>query len=105
MGLEMTEEPQSAADPRPGGKPYYEDEECEDCGTEIIYYHEAFPEKYDEDDEYWYDEFWCPECEGGIILDWPKDYKEKKFEEWSKHVEEMETVPLEEMEEKLDLEE
>lgn len=58
--------PKSAADPRPNG-PYYIDDTCE-CGTEL----QLHPDN-DGLDKKWYDEWWCPECDNGVHMDWPEN--------------------------------
>ena len=66
--------PKRPSDTR-GGKPYYIDSECPDCGTELVLYDELV----DTDGEPWYDEWMCPECQDGIHMDWPKEHKEEIF--------------------------
>lgn len=65
----MTEEPQSPADPRPNGEPYYIDSECPKCGTLL----ELWDEVYDTGEEPWYDEWACPNCQDGCYMDWPDE--------------------------------
>lgn len=117
--------PESAADPRPGGEPYYIDSECPDCGTELVYYDdvsvkhsedvhsEVFP-----DTAFFYDEFVCPECLDGIHMDWPQTKCSSCGEETAvqlvdhegrcgscipeEEIEPLETVSKEEMMEALD---
>lgn len=66
----MTDAPRSPADPRPNGEPYYIDSDCPECGTALELFDPASG---------WYDEWWCPECDDGIYIDWPEEYKEKMF--------------------------
>lgn len=100
----MTEEPpQSAADPR-DGEPYYIENECENCGSELVLYDEldileiwnspemGIPER---SKEIWHDEWVCPDCVNGIYMDWPEEYKEEIFDR-AENVEENFT-PLEEV--------
>lgn len=66
----MSEKPESPADPRPNDEPYYIDNECEECGSELVLYDE---------ESGWNDEFICPECEDGVYMDWPDSmYEEMK---------------------------
>ena len=64
--------PLSAATERPGGRPFWIDEECWSCGAELVY-HDPNKCEMCEDDEPWYDEFWCPSCRAGIHMDWPDE--------------------------------
>lgn len=79
------DEPKSAADPRPGGRPYYIDSECPDCGTPLVLYDAigdeakrssdalVDPEYKSGSDTIWHDEFVCPSCIDGVHMDWPQD--------------------------------
>lgn len=81
----MTDGPQSAADPRPNGEPYYIDTECPECGTDLVLSDEhrptgdgtgalVAPEVWDERGEtIWHDEWVCPECEDGLHMDLPEE--------------------------------
>lgn len=69
----MGDKPTSAADPRPGGEPYYIDSGCPDCGAELVLYDEY---REEEIEEVWHDEWICPECDGGILLDWPEEMED-----------------------------
>lgn len=70
----MSNEPQSAADPRPNNEPYYIDTDCPDCGTDLVLY-----DKFRDGDEgeIWHDEWICPECDDGIYLDIPDEVAEE----------------------------
>lgn len=86
-----SDEPLSAADPRPDGEPYYIDTVCPECGTALILYDELTPDQRESseqllstenrvgDGKYWYDEFVCPECLDGVYLDWPESHKNGVF--------------------------
>lgn len=98
--------PESAADPR-DGEPYYIDNECPNCGTELVLYQEWEDEDY-EDDEIWHDEWWCPGCENGIHMDWPEAHREEVFcriDEAIEEIENGETTSLDDLEEALGLDE
>lgn len=74
----MTEDkPLSAADERPGGEPYYIDSTCETCGTELVLYAEFFEKMGGT----FHDEWWCPECNDGIRMDWPEGEEEAVFDD------------------------
>lgn len=79
-----TTPPRTPADER--DEPFYVDSDCPDCDTELVLYDELPEEKLresdafgaplqemDEDDRIWYDEWVCPECLDGIVMDWPED--------------------------------
>lgn len=61
-------------------EPHYVDNDCEECGTELVLYDKADEELLEESnalnppntDDIWYDEWVCPECLDGIILDVPE---------------------------------
>lgn len=88
----MTDKPESAADPRPDGEPYYIDTECPNCGTALMLEAEltdeqrrqsdAFsdPEYVDDDAPVWHDSWVCPTCLNGVHLDWPEG-------EWARFIE------------------
>lgn len=67
-------QPESAAIPRPGNKPFYIDQFCPVCGTPLV-----LADKLDNpnvnEEEIWHDEFICPTCQDGIYLDWPETEK------------------------------
>lgn len=70
----MTDEPpRSAAAPRPNDEPYYIDSECPDCGTDLVLWNEL--QGMDEENV-WYDEWMCPDCEDGLYMDWPEERHE-----------------------------
>lgn len=64
--------PMSAAERRPNDEPYYRDSQCE-CGTDYVYYDAHVEGKDLDDEDFWYDEFICPDCEYGLLLDTPED--------------------------------
>lgn len=83
----MTDTPESPADPRPNDEPYYIDNDCPTCGTELIPYDEVpatdrrrsdalVGPAYETGEEAWHDEFVCPDCLDGVHMDWPDDYNE-----------------------------
>lgn len=76
--------PRSAADPRPGGEPYYIDSDCPECGTPLVLYDE---------DSGWNDEWTCPKCQGGLHMDWP-DSQWAHIEQGMKDIEEGNTATL-----------
>lgn len=63
--------PRSAADPRPGDRPFYIAPACPACGTALILAGllETPPLR---PAELWHDEWECPVCRDGIHLDWPE---------------------------------
>ncbi len=64
--------PQSAADPRPGNKPFYIKQNCLKCGAELVLLDTLlFPSK--PQNQIWHDEFTCPICRDGIYIDWPEE--------------------------------
>lgn len=73
----MNGKPRKPSDER--DEPYYTDSHCKDCGTELILYDTADTELLREAEKLnppettdtWYDEWICPECLDGIILDTP----------------------------------
>mgnify|MGYP005842987529 CR=1 FL=1 len=69
--------PRSAAEPRPGNRPYYIAPCCPDCGTPLVLL-DLLENPEMPEDEIWHDEFICPECRDGIWLDWP-ELSSKKF--------------------------
>lgn len=88
--------------------PFFIDDECPDCDTELVLYDKLDDEKRAESDwltdpefydgeSIWYDEWVCPNCLDGIILDWDEEFKEKKFEEWTENVESEEFTPVEDV--------
>lgn len=84
----MSEEdaPESAAEPRPNGEPYYIDEDCPDCGASLVLNDKLKGRSGD----IWHDEWACPDCDNGIFMDWPEEQFEhlkEKFEVESEFVE------------------
>ncbi len=69
--------PNSAADPREGGKPAYIAADCPTCNTKLVLLdhieHPTMPE-----DQIWHDEWTCPKCQDGIWLDWPEGYEKEQ---------------------------
>jgi len=63
----MSDQPKSAADPRPNNEPYYIDSAC-DCGGELVPEPVAYATG-------WFDEFECMNCQG-LHLDVPDSYIE-----------------------------
>lgn len=66
-------EPSSAAHKRPHNNPYYIKQNCEKCGTKLVYT-DSLNDTHIPAEEVWYDEFTCPLCRDGVYMDWPKDY-------------------------------
>lgn len=64
--------PLSAADPRPGNKPFYINKNCLECGTELVLSYLLQNPNMPED-KIWHDEFVCPVCKDGVYMDWPKE--------------------------------
>lgn len=60
--------PQSAADPRPGNKPYYIVGECP-CGTVLVLHDSLLPSGPRA--SVWHDEWECPKCRDSLWLDVP----------------------------------
>ncbi len=63
----MVDTPRSAADPRPGNRPYFIARNCSTCGTEL-----ALVDRDQPASEIWHDEWECPLCQDGVYLDWPE---------------------------------
>lgn len=114
--------PESPAERRPGGTPYYIDEYCPDCGKTLVYLHVIANDTLDEEKAFvgpeympecriWdplYDEFVCPECLDGIHMDWPPAEKanfEKRVSEAAQDIEEGNTASLEDITDALNLSE
>lgn len=84
--------PRSAADPRPGNKPYYISDKCEDCGAPLVLEDllrgvngfilkaPRFRRAKLNPKDIWWDEWMCPVCRNGTWMDWPNS----KFEELKK---------------------
>ncbi|NPV28428.1 MAG: hypothetical protein HPY58_01990 [Firmicutes bacterium] len=64
-------QPESAAKPRPGNKPFYIDPFCPVCGTPLVLA-DLLDNPNAEESETWHDEFICPVCRDCIYLDWPE---------------------------------
>lgn len=99
----MTDAPRSAADPRPGGEPYYIDSACPDCGAELVLYDSLDPltiwnadalGKPPDSEVIWHDEWVCPDCLDGIHLDWPEEWLNRLD---SQEYDRADFVPLEEV--------
>ena len=61
--------PRTPSTPRANGKPYYVPPDCADCGTPLVCVGAA---------NGWHDEFGCPKCKDGIVLDVPpREYDAK----------------------------
>lgn len=60
-------------------EPHHIDNDCQECGTELVLYDKADEELLKQSDslstpntdDIWYDEWICPECLHGIIIDHP----------------------------------
>lgn len=68
--------PKSAADRRPNDEPYYAPKVCATCGTSLVYLY-TLNNTDTPEDERWYDEFECPRCRDGIVMDVPSAHIEK----------------------------
>lgn len=65
--------PTSAADPRPGGKPYYIDPLCPTCGAPLVLMDVLEPPSAP-GALVWHDEWACPMCRDGTVhMDWPPE--------------------------------
>jgi hypothetical protein len=64
----MKDKPQTPADSRPNGVPYYIDNTCPDCGTELDLWDRWHPKN----GEFWHDEWVCPNCLNECFIDWPE---------------------------------
>ena len=62
--------PRSAADPRPGNRPFYIDPSCPTCGAALLLFDRII--NPDAPDEVWHDEWECPTCRDGLLMDWPE---------------------------------
>ena len=78
----MNSAPQSPAQARPGGEPYYIGSKCPDCGSKLTLY-DLLPDEAKKSindlpnrNAIWHDEWVCPECLDGIHMDWPLDLLE-----------------------------
>lgn len=58
--------PRSAADPRPGNRPYFIEPDCPVCRRELVLCDRDRPVS-----KIWHDEWECPTCQDGAYLDWP----------------------------------
>ncbi len=63
--------PRSAADPRPGGQPYYIAPGCRRCSARLVLF-DRLENPEAPDDEVWHDEWICPVCRDGLYMDWPE---------------------------------
>lgn len=72
--LVKSAQPESAAIPRPGNRPFYIDPFCPTCGTPLVPA-DMLDNPNANEGESWYDEFICPTCRNGIFLDWPENEK------------------------------
>lgn len=63
--------PRSAADPRPGNRPFYIPPACPQCGTPLVL-SDLLDDPATPQDEVWHDEWACPTCRDGVYLDWPE---------------------------------
>jgi ribosomal protein S27AE len=70
--------PTSAAHPRPGGKPSYIAPSCPTCGTALVL-DDRLRDPALPDDQVWHDEWLCPNCRGGVWMDWPSGEFEARF--------------------------
>ncbi len=69
--------PNSAADPRPDGRPAYIPATCPTCGTALVLL-DSLENPTLPPDEVWHDEWTCPKCQDGIFMDWPEGAYEKE---------------------------
>jgi hypothetical protein len=75
--------PRSAADPRPGGRPYFIADRCPEHGIALVL-SDGLREPDLPAGERWFDEWECPACyaergpEGsGVSLDWPAGERQR----------------------------
>jgi hypothetical protein len=66
----MADLPKSAADPRPDGKPAFIDPNCPTCGAALVL-HDSLRVPPTPVAEVWHDEWECPKCRDGLVLDQP----------------------------------
>src|SRR5688500_13985864 len=78
----MADLPNSAADPRPGGRPAFIDPNCKACGTALVL-HDSLREQPSPPDEVWHDEWECPTCRDGLHLDRPERRMPKGVSRWA----------------------
>lgn len=71
----MVTPPNSAADPRPGNRPYYIAPNCPKCGAALVLL-DRLQDPDASDDEVWHDEWTCPNCQDGLHMDWPETMRE-----------------------------
>lgn len=103
--------PRSPSDPRPNDEPYYIDSDCE-CGATLVQYDEYHAKTvedgqssgtegatHDTDREPWYDEWWCPDCDEGIHMDWPHSH----WDDLTERADSDEWVTLDELADELDI--
>lgn len=64
-------EPRSAADRRPNDEPYFVPKTCSDCRTKLVYSY-LLDDPDAPEEKRWYDEFECPKCRNGLVLDVPE---------------------------------
>lgn len=72
MSLQMTKSPSC---PRPG-QPFYIHPNCRDCGYPLVP-ESTFHNPNTPEEEIWWDQWVCPNCDDDIILDWPEESIEK----------------------------
>lgn len=65
-----------ASEPRE--KPIHINSQCEECNSKLVMFDKFYQLEVDSTDEpledtIWYDEWVCPKCQDGIVMDWPKD--------------------------------
>jgi len=86
--------PEGPTDER-DGEPYYIDNECNKCGSELV------EVEYDESEVH--DEWECPECQDSIYMDWP-DRRYNELEKRSEEFDEQNTITTDDLRSKLNIE-
>ena len=79
------------------------DDDCPECGTELVLYDKLDPEtmgdaealadpEHQPDNDVWYDEWVCPNCLDGVHMDWPEERLEQLTDE--SEFDEDDAIPL-----------
>ena len=66
--------PYSAADKRAGNSPAYIHDRCPICKEKLVLA-DLLDNPQASENEIWHDEFICPNCQDGVYMDWPDDYR------------------------------
>ena len=67
--------PLTSSDRRPNDHPYYIDECCPNCNAILVY--DDLLDGEEDWDNFFFDEFSCPNCEDGCYMDWTPEQMEE----------------------------